>query len=150
MKSVELNGTEVLVTSNLETALLYLREERKTRNLWIDALCIDQNDLEEKQQQVQLMSKIYPEAESVLCWLGPENDDSDFVIDRLLELAAEKSSCLDSSSDEENSDSDSDDDEKERFSHGLYKLLSRPWWSRLWTCQEFALTLRQPQLICGH
>ena len=102
------------------------------------------------------MSEIYPAAENVLCWLGPEADDSDFVFEKLQEMAKSRKV---SSSRSEPDDGDhidaaqkSDNEHRSeigRFSVALFRLLSRPWWSRLWTCQEFALTLRDPKIICG-
>jgi len=156
MKSIQLNETEFGITPNLETALLHLRYQKEPRRLWIDALCINQNDPLEKEGQVKLMSEIYPAAENVLCWLGPEADDSDFVFEKLQEMAKSRKV---SSSRSEPDDGDhidaaqkSDNEHRSeigRFSVALFKLLSRPWWSRLWTCQEFALTLRDPKIICG-
>lgn len=43
-------------------------------NLWIDAICIDQANLDERSQQVGLMHEIYTKASSVIAWLGPENE----------------------------------------------------------------------------
>ncbi|KAK0117282.1 hypothetical protein ONS96_013115 [Cadophora gregata f. sp. sojae] len=153
-RPIKLNKTEFDITPNLETALLHLRDEKESRRLWIDALCINQSDPVEKQAQVKLMSDIYPAAENVLCWLGPEADDSDLVFQRLQELAEFKKASGSDSDDENDSDSDEQSDaevwfEKQSFLSALFKLLSRAWWSRLWTCQEFALTLRDPQIICG-
>ncbi|KAL5323871.1 hypothetical protein ACEPPN_008413 [Leptodophora sp. 'Broadleaf-Isolate-01'] len=153
-KPMQLNKTSFEITSNLEIALRHLRHEQESRRLWVDALCINQNDPIEKQTQVKLMSEIYPAAENVLCWLGPEEDDSAFVMQRLQELADAKARRRGSSSSED-SDLDIDSgadphyEDKERFYQGLFKLLSRQWWSRLWTCQEFALTLKDPQMVCG-
>jgi hypothetical protein len=166
-KSIQLNQIEFKITPNLETALLHLREEEKIQKLWIDAICINQNDLEEKEHQIQLMSKIYPEAQTVLCWLGPEEDDSSLVMQFFQKLAVtdDSTSIVDSSisSHSQNSsggsegdgsevdDSAVDEQESMQYSHASYlKLGIRPWWSRLWTCQEFALTLREPFLICGN
>ena len=57
---------------NLENALRRLRWLREPRTLWIDAICINQDDLDERAQQVMLMRKIYSKADRVLVWLGPE------------------------------------------------------------------------------
>ena len=65
------------VTRNLHIALQAIRDETR-QYLWIDALCIDQQDPREKTHQVQLMGKIYSSAESVLVWLGPDDEDSKF------------------------------------------------------------------------
>ncbi|KAH6870315.1 heterokaryon incompatibility protein-domain-containing protein, partial [Alternaria rosae] len=57
------------ITQNLFVALQALRNEKR-QCLWIDALCINQQDPREKTHQVQLMGKIYSSAESVVVWLG--------------------------------------------------------------------------------
>jgi Heterokaryon incompatibility protein (HET) len=49
----------------------------------VDALCIDQQNRDERTQQVRLMTNIYSAAESVAVWLGPEDDDSELAMDVL-------------------------------------------------------------------
>ncbi|KAK8115627.1 hypothetical protein PG984_012129 [Apiospora sp. TS-2023a] len=60
----------MLVTKNLATALTYLRNESYARNLWVDAICINQNDLDERSTQVAQMGAIYRTARRVISWLG--------------------------------------------------------------------------------
>src|SRR5215469_5673314 len=63
-----------LISTNLEAALKALRHsvaEGEVRKLWIDAICINQDDLDEKSAQIPLMAQIYPQAEVVNVWLGP-------------------------------------------------------------------------------
>jgi hypothetical protein len=48
--------------------------------LWVDALCIDQRNIEERNLQVLRMGEIYQNAKSVQVWLGPDADDSDLAI----------------------------------------------------------------------
>ena len=57
-------------TDNLCSALRHLRYPDKTRIIWADALCINQNDVEEKTKQVQIMGRIYTECAQCLIWLG--------------------------------------------------------------------------------
>lgn len=66
-------STPFRITQNLYIALQALRNEKR-QCLWIDALCINQQDPREKTHQVQLMGKIYSSAESVVVWLGPEDE----------------------------------------------------------------------------
>lgn len=49
----------------------------------MDALCINQDDVEERAQQVQMMRRIYESAEQTLVWLGSEADDSALAIETL-------------------------------------------------------------------
>ena len=62
------------VTQNLYNALQCLRKADAPRNLWIDALCINQTDLQEKGYQVARMDKTYLGADCVVVWLGHNND----------------------------------------------------------------------------
>lgn len=61
----------VLVTPNCAAALRCLRSETETRILWIDAVCIDQSNKEEVNDQVAMMADIYRKAKQVVMWLGP-------------------------------------------------------------------------------
>ena len=64
------------VKKELALALKYLRLPYQTRTLWIDAICIDQDDNEERNQQVQMMARIYTRAKEVCIWLGEDSDES--------------------------------------------------------------------------
>ena len=65
------SGSETLaITQNLAIALPYLRHEKHFRTLWIDALCINQQNLHERSSQVKMMGDIYRLADRVVVWLG--------------------------------------------------------------------------------
>ncbi|KAH8811281.1 heterokaryon incompatibility protein-domain-containing protein [Xylogone sp. PMI_703] len=76
------------VTVNLSSALRYLRHSKNPRSLWIDAICINQKDLQERQSQVQMMADIYQSANRVIVWLGPECDNSDLAMDILRQIGS--------------------------------------------------------------
>ncbi|KAG4430208.1 hypothetical protein IFR05_014310 [Cadophora sp. M221] len=79
---VEFNGRKDFpITKNLKIALEHLRHETERLVLWIDALCIDQNNNEEKMHQVQLMKEIYSGAKETCLWLGEAADGSDLAMD---------------------------------------------------------------------
>jgi hypothetical protein len=66
---------------NIRTSLYQFLEIWRAQDdsgglLWVDQLCIDQEDLNERSQQVQLMSPIYAEAKEVHAWLGPATEYS--------------------------------------------------------------------------
>jgi hypothetical protein len=63
------NGQHFLIRKNLFNALLHLRLKRP-RALWIDAICINQADIQERNAQVSLMAFIYRRATRVVVWLG--------------------------------------------------------------------------------
>ena len=64
-------GHQLLITMNCEEALRELRFRVKTRILWIDAICINQSDIPERNLQVAMMDSVYQQAAGVLVWLGP-------------------------------------------------------------------------------
>jgi Heterokaryon incompatibility protein (HET) len=66
VKLIQLNGEKFQVRENLFNALSKLRHQFTPRFLWIDALCIDQNDLNERNHQVPQIVRIYSQAQSVI------------------------------------------------------------------------------------
>jgi hypothetical protein len=72
-REVHTSDKMLLVSQNLHTALSHLRYPDQTRVLWADAICINQQDTDEKANQVQLMGQIYETAMGVIVWLGPED-----------------------------------------------------------------------------
>ncbi|RKL25729.1 hypothetical protein BFJ68_g356 [Fusarium oxysporum] len=69
----EKEGMSFSIGKSAAQALRRLRLERETLVVWIDAVCINQDDLEERAQQVTLMSQIYSLASVVHIWLGEDN-----------------------------------------------------------------------------
>lgn len=80
---IQKNGRyyRMAVSKELSLALKYLRHRHENRILWIDALCIDQQNHEERNHQVQMMARIYNGATQACIWLGEDNDDSTKAID---------------------------------------------------------------------
>lgn len=76
------DGGTIRITENLGQALRHLQIESEMRYLWIDALCIDQDNIAERNQQVTLMKDIYGTAKEVLVWLGPDPEgQADSIFD---------------------------------------------------------------------
>jgi hypothetical protein len=128
------SSTVLAIRPNVDVMLRHLRYEKKERRLWIDALCIDQEDAKEKERQVQCMGKIYEEADSVIVWLGPTSGG--------LELVDVLSEKMGHSSQLQSKDHVTDMDKI------LETLLSRPWFWRRWIVQEVLLA-KQATLLCG-
>jgi hypothetical protein len=63
------------VTKNCELALRYLRKENSNRVLWVDAICINQKDNNERGHQVGMMRNVYSKATEVLVWLGESSQE---------------------------------------------------------------------------
>ncbi|CAH0045797.1 unnamed protein product [Clonostachys solani] len=66
------HGKTLLITPNCEQALIQLRGKKAPRKLWVDAICINQNSTEEKNEQVSLMTLIYQCAIRTIIWLGQD------------------------------------------------------------------------------
>jgi hypothetical protein len=67
---ISCNGVDIKITQNLFDALSSFRALGVTGNLWVDALCINQSNIDERSSQVLLMGDVYSQAETVLVWLG--------------------------------------------------------------------------------
>jgi hypothetical protein len=69
------------IGSSLATALRQLRRKNEHVSLWVDALCINQDDKQEQSWQVSLMTRIYSKARTVHAWLGPRYDDGPEIVE---------------------------------------------------------------------
>ena len=78
---ISCNGASLKITHNLNVALRYLRSTIDLRTLWVDAICINQSDFEERSQQVQLMRDVYSKARPVIAWIGDERGLQTAVMD---------------------------------------------------------------------
>ncbi|KAL8670642.1 MAG: hypothetical protein Q9168_004836 [Polycauliona sp. 1 TL-2023] len=143
------------ITRNLAEALTHLQHDQEPRVLWIDAICINQQYLEERGAQVTRMGDIYRLARQTLIWLGPEGDASHVAIQTLdasgSHLAIDWSTvALVPLTDDGLQFSDSQ--RRLPFDEGQWRgiesLLKRPWFRRLWIWQEVMLSLRAV-LVCG-
>jgi hypothetical protein len=70
-----LSSTQGMMSGRLAIALKYLRQTDSPHQIWVDALCINQQDLVEKGQQLQHMERVYSSADGVLVWLGEERPE---------------------------------------------------------------------------
>lgn len=69
------NNTTVLIPRNLENVLKRLRHSDQSRYVWADSVCINQDDILERSEQVSIMRDIYQNANRVLVWLGTDEND---------------------------------------------------------------------------
>ncbi|KAK5327187.1 hypothetical protein LTR70_001662 [Exophiala xenobiotica] len=83
----------VCVTINLYEAILALRRSDHDLIIWVDFLCINQEDNKEKNWQVGLIKGIYQQASEVLAWLGPADDNSDHVMTFLNTFGRRAEAC---------------------------------------------------------
>jgi Heterokaryon incompatibility protein (HET) len=71
---------ELKITKQLALALSYLQQSKPPLVLWVDQISVNQQDLEERASQVQLMKQIYEGAQKSIVWLGRPADDNDLAI----------------------------------------------------------------------
>ncbi|KAK7431767.1 hypothetical protein QQZ08_001707 [Neonectria magnoliae] len=141
---------------NLAAALRHLRYEDKPRTLWVDVICINQKDPTEKAVAVKCLSKMYSLTTRVVVWLGCEENDSSVAISLLSRAGAQVETTLDGfrmtspNADEPtwyNIDVDLPFEEEEW--EAIEDLVSRPWFTRVWTVQEIVLANRLTILHAG-
>jgi hypothetical protein len=142
------------VSENLWTALRCLQSEDKFRLVWIDFICINQDDLDEREAQVRIMYDIYQGAKQVLAYLGPEADGSEDIPDFINEiLMAILNRRLQGRFDDPGSQYTSlgqsglpglEDKRWEAFR----KFLQRPWFTRVWIIQE-AVSAKKLYMMFG-
>ncbi|KAF2108147.1 heterokaryon incompatibility protein-domain-containing protein [Lophiotrema nucula] len=147
--AIACNGSNFPVTENLHEALFALSPVLNTNQLpiWIDAICINQRDYDEKAREVQRMDEIYRKAKLVLVWLGPEDKDSNLAMRHIEEFAKilpgiERPPHW---RDLATYDLPSKDDPVWPAIGHLYR---RNWFGRLWTFQE-AVLATQLRVYCG-
>ncbi|KAK8060762.1 Heterokaryon incompatibility protein 6-OR allele [Apiospora saccharicola] len=134
------NGKQILVTSSLHTALAYMRDKLLTKILWIDGVCINQDDTVERSQQVLKMGSIFSGAQCVRIFIGEAEDGDNMA------HAMDLLSTLDTLGNRlrfiERVRVDQDG------SRGLINMLRRPYWQRMWMFQEIVLS-RKAVVHCG-
>ena len=123
------------VTENLESALRHLRHLDKVRRIWIDQLCINQTDDAEKSHQVPHMGSIYSNATQTIVWLGEGSDQTRRAFEFITTVARDGSLHWSSSHYPYVNPAILDDTDNGPMVH----LLTCPWWSRVWTVQEYIL-----------
>ncbi|KAI4284668.1 MAG: hypothetical protein L6R38_001246 [Xanthoria sp. 2 TBL-2021] len=146
------------ITQSLAVASRYLRSEESTRDIWIDAISGDQQNLGERGHQVERMGDIYQKAKRVLVGLGPESEDSALAIEKLLSISSwvevdwnvgtitlPTHAVADKAWPEGPVDISYD----EKTWSSILSLLCRPWLQRLWIWQEVLLA-KTVGLQCGY
>ncbi|RFN45624.1 het-domain-containing protein [Fusarium flagelliforme] len=126
-RTILVDGYPVLVRSNLEAALRRLRRKvpiRQGLRIWIDAVCINQEDISERNREVKHMRAIYKNACDVVVWLGKDEDNSRKAMD-------------------------SPDNFGQGAWRGLGQLLKRSYWDRMRIIQELSMGNPRTPILCG-
>ena len=149
-------GHTVFTRRNLAAALRSLRYPDKVRTLWVDAICINQSNPEERSSQVKHMSQIYKLAQRVIIWLGPSNSSTATAVHTLRYLGSQlevsrRGSCYRAPNSEQpewfraTEDLHYDDAKWQAISD----LLQLSWFERLWVWQEIQLANSCAIVVCG-
>jgi Heterokaryon incompatibility protein (HET) len=156
--AIILDGSLLPITKNLDSALRSAQRAAETSLLWVDAICINQDNLEERAHQVQRMKTIYSSADQVLAFLGYEADGSQHVPSlcaRIYQSVEELRKTRPISSELEENIVFSEDVGLPSFPPNdeldwaiLTRLLARPWFVRVWIIQE-AVMARKLTFMCG-
>ena len=136
---IELNGSSFSVAWNLWHFLHQMTLCEKFQTYWIDAICIDQMNLRERNHQVQMMRQIYSNAESVYAWLGVEDkaNHSNTAMTFLAKREVFEANTV----------------YTKRFwtprqAKAMLSLCERPYWTRIWIVQELLLP-KTVTVLCG-
>jgi flagellar biosynthesis protein FliQ len=134
---VEVDRRNIHATRSLSRAIEHLQDARSTRTIWIDALCINQKDNQEKSEQVQQMREIYANARQVVVWLG---EDPGFIASAFRQVPVLANATTEELANILNTPGD--------WKESLKEILRRTWWERIWVIQEVVVA-REIILQCG-
>lgn len=156
-KPITVDGEPFDVTLNLEEGLRAIREPRRPRVLWIDAICINQKDVNEKNVQVPQMGRLYSSAPEVFAWLGPSNPNIELFVSWMRGhatmsdiTASQYWTTLEARSAVSKSAERERDWAVIQAYEGYREFLALSYWSRMWTFQEYLLPRAEPVLLCGN
>jgi hypothetical protein len=136
LRSIKVNGTFINITANLYNALTNLQKRISDMEyIWIDAICINQDDVQERTEQVGVMRDIYANAYIVFAWLGMELD----IKRENIKFDAEKYCFHPKLKLEEIADTDAAIKE---FINSVDIMSRRDYWTRVWILQELAVAQR--------
>ncbi|CAK4032404.1 Hypothetical predicted protein [Lecanosticta acicola] len=136
----------IKVGRNLLQALHSLRRQGEARRMWIDAICINQKDAEERSEQVNLMANVYERAHGVIAWIGRESASSTLALRTMSSIGEHVQA-----------DWETPDVRVLHPRSGLpakqlnavLELLRRPYFQRLWVYQELHLGGEGAVVLCG-
>lgn len=146
-ETVSIDGYDHLVTRNLYNALKALRDETATRTLWVDAICINQQDAFEQSKQVQVMRRIFASAQRVYAWTGEHDNCSGVALAIFSDLSALFEEVL--LLDEDLLPPILSYFTGPRDWQSLRRFLQREYWNRVWVLQEIYVPDRLDLLCHG-
>lgn len=149
--SITLNGETVPVQQNLHDALRHLAKKVRSRGclFWVDAICINQDDPDDKNAQVKEMKTIYENASCVFGWLGLPSDE--LKTEMAIKMMANFNEYLQNGLEQNEDDIDAvwptigassvafpSDKASDTWKswEGIADMLTRSYWQRTWIYQE--------------
>lgn len=150
-ESILLYGCLHNITSSAHQVLTRVRRQDKPVLVWIDSICINQDDTEEKSKQIQLMGQIYSMASETVGWIGKADEDSVLAITAMKSIGEEFGAGNPCLRDESAGDAllkHALSEEGSRELKAIKRLLSRAWFHRIWVLQEVSLS-RKLIIYCG-
>lgn len=133
--NIVLNGATFSVRQNLWDALRYLRTHTPDTSYWIDAICINQDDIPERNRQVRIMHHIYFRAQTVVVWLGKRYAEYEATLPDLQRLGHDKPSN-EQAKPELPPDPPQTDFAAAQQRSLAEELYNDGYWNRLWIIQE--------------
>jgi hypothetical protein len=127
---IDVNGVSFPVGRSLWSFLYQMRLNEQHGVYWIDAICIDQKSVLERNHQVQMMQEIYSEAQSVAVWLGEVDDSSSISL--AMDFLATRTRF-------EPGSTDYGKFWTQQQSESILELCHRNYWKRMWIIQELLL-----------
>ena len=150
--------TRIQTNRNLFLALRQLRHKNTPRTLWIDLLCINQMDMDERTRQVALMGEIFASAGAVCVWLGEPDTDIATDCRAIHGISQHYDKAVQSESGQAGAPTELPDpqdthdiilDKTSRlFNTGFDRIFSLAWFERVWVLQEVWEASRV-QVFCG-
>ena len=160
-ESIIIDGHSVEITCNLSDALHTLSTRMGISGLllWVDAVCINQDNLEERSSQVNIMTEIFQKGQNVWIWLGNASSESDIAMRAIRDFGTffydheAEISTMPHGADSGISPTNpriygSAGSPRMQSWHYIRDLLRRPWWSRTWVVQEATCPV-PTTLFCG-
>ncbi|KAF7929257.1 uncharacterized protein EAE98_005176 [Botrytis deweyae] len=151
VEEVIIDRARIKVTINLHMALQHLRSDEGDQVFWIDALCINQENVHEKIHQIRQMGDIYKKAEKVVVWLGQGTEETNLVMDAMTRLR--KASLSWHSTEWKYKAHGWVDENNEHLTNSreqMRLILDRPWFRRIWILQEVANARQSTTVHCGN
>ncbi|KAF2833421.1 hypothetical protein CC86DRAFT_9574 [Ophiobolus disseminans] len=144
------------VGPNLFEIIHHLRLPEDARTLWIDAICINQQDLVERSKQIKNMRDIYAYARRVIVWLGPSSEDSTLALRTLEHVGKQiEFTICDTFMPAPDCTETQWWDYEERLPlasgalEAVLNLIQRPYFERLWVKQEIQFSSEASIMQCG-